>query len=357
LLQSDAPPVRADDDFASFVFANYARSLGRVGAAFYLAAQEAWQMAGLPARLQPAISAALTEGSSLGPLPDALDAMRCARKARPGDLMRFMPGAGGAAFAQAHGITGSVKYISAASVSSTLAIVEAVQMVELGICDMIVAGGADFPNQPEVLARFRSARLLADECHPFAADRCGTVLAPGAAAIVLETEASAHARGAVILGHMGAAAVLTESYSRVAPEPAGSGVCRVVHKILGETPSEAVTWIKAHGTGTAAGDRAELTGLFRAFGSDLEKIPLTALKPSLGHTLGACGAMECAAILAARTDRLLPPTRSSASLDRTLPPIDLVRAPRSLPHGFGLFLSLSFGGRCAAFTMRPAAGN
>src|SRR5207247_11197807 len=86
-----------------------------------------------------------------------------------------------------------------------------------------------------------------------------------------------------------------EAFVMISPEPGGAGVAESVRAALGARPPDAIGWIKAHGTGTKLNDAAEVRGIASVFGTRLGEVPITALKPGLGHALGARGAVEGAA--------------------------------------------------------------
>lgn len=330
------------------------RHLSRTAAAFAAAAEEAWRDAGLPERLRDGWDAAIVEGSSLGPLPDALAAARTQRRARPSDLLRYMPGAGGAHFAQQHAVEGSVLHVSAASVSGAVAIIEGARLIRTGAAKLVVVGAADCPLQPEVIDRFRAAGLLAQRhCRPYSRQRTGTVLAEAAGVLILEDAQHAASRGAFVHGRLCAAEVTTESHAAAAPDPTGAGVARTVTKVLAAIGPQDIGWIKGHGTGTIKGDAAECAGLYSAFGVRLRDIPITGMKSVIGHSLGASGAVECVAALLAAQHGFVPATAGGDHPDRDLPAIDLVTQPRAVVRsGMVLMLAQSFGGRCTALAVR-----
>lgn len=339
------------------------RRLDRCACLFHVAAAEAWQDAGLHHHGAQPDRTGVIEGSSLATVP----AVIAARRTRPGrsrssqsrasDLVRFMPGAGGAAFAQQVGIEGPVLQLSAGSVSAAYAIGEAFQKIAAGWLDVVVCGGADSPLQPEVIDAFALAGVLAGTAGggavpgPFDRRRRGTALGEGGAALVLESVRHAVARGArprAVLRGFGAA---TESHSLTAPHPAGGVVSAAVARAL-DGVAEDISWIKAHATGTLAGDAAECRGLAAIFGERLPLIPLTGLKAMLGHSLGASGAVEAVAAVLALAEGFVPRCVGTEEVDPSLPPCRVAtHRERREPAGPALLLSESFGGRCVALVV------
>ncbi len=335
-----------------------ARRLDRSARLFLLAAVEAWHGAGLDDAAIDLTRCGVIEGSSLGPMAELLETHReqlanpCAR-IRPSALIRFMTGAGGAAFSQQREIQGPVLHVSAGSVSATCAIGEAFQKISAGLADVIIAGGAECPLQTDVVNNFRAAGVVTDtdSCRPFDARRSGTVLGEGAGALVLEAADNARRRGADPLGRVAGYGFASEAYSMVAPRPDGSGVACAVRQALADTDGEFVGWIKAHGTGTQMNDAAECHGLATVFGDRLPEIPLTSLKPMLGHCLGASGAVEGVASLLALAHGFIPPTLGLEQLDPSLPPCTVQQDLETSDAARILLLAESFGGRCAALVV------
>ena len=342
----------------------FARRMDRSGQLFHAACSEAWQAAGLGGWSAGA-RAGLVEGSSLGPMcgvledhARALDDPR--ERNRPSRLTRFMTGVGGSVFAQEAGLRGPVIHLSAGSVSATCAIGEAYQRIAAGWLDVVVAGGAETPLHPEIMGTFASSGVLSPEsasatpCLPFDARRSGTVLGEGAAALVIERADHARARGASPVARISGYGFCTEAFDLTAPDPSGRGVVEAVRNALGTRPVSSVGWIKAHGTGTRQGDAAEARALQQLFGDALPAVPIAALKPALGHCLGASGGVEAAAALVAMERGFVPATVGFREADAELPVTRI--APNRLVPGRPtvLLLSESFGGRCAALVLDAA---
>lgn len=361
LMRDGRSALRADPSFDGIqlgrvdcIPASHAeRHLDRAGRLFVSAAEEAWQDAGL---VDGEHRVTVIEGSSLGPMPNLVETLgsrmngRGVAPAHPLDLVRFMPGAGGAAFAQRHALTESSYLVSAGSISGALAIAQASERIACGLADVVIAGGAEAPIQRMVVEAFLLGGVqvaYGDMCLPFDERHSGTALADGAGVFVLESAQHALARGARararILGFGSAA----ERYNRVAPDPDGEAVVAAARQALGSRPPT-IDWIKAHGTGTRTGDEAELRGLSCLFGPALQDIPLTSLKSAIGHSLGASGAVEAVATVLALEEGLVPGTCGFARADRCAPACSISAHPRPARAGAVLLLSQSFGGRAAA---------
>lgn len=337
------------------------RRLDRSARLFAAAAEEAWRSAGLSQAPPIPARCDVIEGSSLGPLADVCSSLRAqpgGRRARhPSDLVRFMLGAGGAAFARVHGIEGAVFHISAGSVSSGFALIEAVARLEANRTDLVVAGGAECPLEEEVFACFDAAGILATGgnagagCRPFDLDRDGTVLGEGAGVLVLERAAQARRRGARPLAVILGTGWSCESYGMTGPDPRGRGVTEAARQAVRDLPRNGLGWVKTHGTGTRLNDAAECAGLAALLGGELPAIPLTSLKPALGHSLGASAAVETVATVLALRDGFVPPTLNTRRLDPASPRCTVALEPMAPRAPVALLLAESFGGRCAAWAL------
>lgn len=340
-----------------------AHKLDRSARLFLTAAEEAWGDSGLANAHFDPDRVALIEGSSLGPLADILAEHRRTMNApadpiRPSRVIRFMTGSGGALMAQRHAIRGPTLHLSAASVSALCAIGEACDKIRSGTMDIVIAGGSECPLDSEILASFEAAGILgpveAGSCRPFDARRAGTVLGEGAGVLILESADHARRRGAPLRSRITGFGLTTENFSLTGPDPSGAGVVGAAEKALAGL-SRPPGWIKTHGTGTVVNDAAECAGLARLFGSELETIPLTSLKSTLGHCLGASGAVEAVASVLCMEEGIVPATVGTTSPDRSLPPCRVATEVESVSEGSVLLLAESFGGRCAAMVLEPSA--
>lgn len=337
-----------------------ARHLERSATLFVAAAQEAWRDAELPDVVPDPARFAVIEGSSLGPLADILDTLRSRVAAgeegglRPTGLVRFLTGAGGASLAHLHHLTGAALHIAAGSVSAACAIGEGWQKIAAGAADVVIAGGGECPLQQDVVGHFEAAGILAGQngvCRPFDARRHGTVLGEGAGALVLEAAEHAARRGASPRAVVSGFGLSCEAFSMIAPDPSGAGVSAATRLALGDLPAAEIDWIKAHGTGTALNDAAESRGIARVLGRGLDAAPLTSLKPLLGHSLGASGAVETVAVVLAMAHGFIPATLGTEEVDAALPACRVATTLEPCDARHVLLLWESFGGRCAALTL------
>ncbi|HET9332069.1 MAG TPA: beta-ketoacyl synthase N-terminal-like domain-containing protein [Gemmatimonadota bacterium] len=337
------------------------RHLDRSAAMFLTSAEEAW----LSSRLESPDPerCAVIEGGSLGPMAELLAAQRARSSRAPGpvgrplDLVRFMPGAGGVAFAGARGLRGPVLQLSAGSASAACAIALAADRIVAGEVDVAVAGGSECPLQEDIVASFAAAGLAATDesiaCRPFDRRRRRTVLGEGAGSLVLESPAHARSRGAAPIAILEGWGSAGESHDTVRPDPRGTVVRDAARRALGNRDPAALAWIKTHGTGTRLGDAAEYRGLVAAMDGALPRVPVTSLKPLLGHCLGASAAVEAVALMLVIRERFVPVSLGTEEVDGKFP--DLRVATGQLECGPGPVLALAegFGGRCVALLLAP----
>lgn len=319
-----------------------------------IAAREAWADAGAPDVAPERILVDYATGiGGLWTLLDAWDVLKekGPRRVLPMTIPMLMPNAAAAAISMGLGARAGARTVVSACASGTEAIANAYEHLQLGLADIVVAGGTEAVVHPLPIAAFASMQALskrnddpAAASRPYDVDRDGFVLGEGAAAIVLETKEHALARGARIYAELAGGSVTSDSYHITAPDPEGSGAARAVLAALaqaGATPDD-VSHINAHATSTPVGDIAEYNALYRVFGERVKSIPVSATKASTGHLLGGTGALEAVFTILALHERTAPPTINLDNQDEAIP-LDVVTSPRPLDDGPLLAISNSFG--------------
>lgn len=231
------------------------------------------------------------------------------------------PDAAAALLSERYGARGTAHGVTATCASSAIALGEALRRIRHGYADAVLVVGMEDCLNAVNLAANANLRALASgyEADPAAASRPfdrarrGFVMSQGAAALLLEAEEVALARGAEPLAVLTGFGESSDAHHPTAPHPQGRGAAQAVTAALADAgldpyAADGIDHVNAHGTGTAAGDAAELAALAAVFGDRARRIPITATKSSTGHLLGASGAVE--AILAIRTLQtgLIPPT-------------------------------------------------
>jgi 3-oxoacyl-[acyl-carrier-protein] synthase II len=319
-----------------------------------ISAREAWADAGSPDVAPERILVDYATGiGGLWTLLDGWDTLRekGARRVLPMTIPMLMPNAAAAAVSMGLGARGGARTVVSACASGTESIANAYEHLQLGLADIVVAGGTEAVIHPMPIASFAAMQALSrrnDEparaSRPYDVDRDGFVLGEGAATLVLETKEHAEARGARIYAELAGSGVTSDSYHITAPDPAGLGASRAVMAALkqaGATPDD-VTHINAHATSTPVGDIAEYAALKSVFGDRTSSIPVSATKAATGHLLGGTGALEAVFAVLAVHQRTAPPTINLDNQDEQIP-LDVVTSPRDLGSGPQLAISNSFG--------------
>lgn len=245
------------------------------------------------------------------------------------------------------GVTGPVETISSACASGGIAIEEAFRSVAAGEVDVALAGGVDCLCVTTYTG-FNALRAVDDRpCRPFRADRGGLSLGEGGAVLVLESADHAAARGAVPLVEVLGAGASCDATHMTAPHAEGLWATAAIRAALDDAGLDeaAIDYVNAHGTGTPLNDSAEWATLSRVFGDRAGRLPIEATKGSVGHLLGAAGAIEAVAVALALGEGEVHPTPGLDPVDPALG-VDLVRdRPRAVEHvRHAISLSMGFGG-------------
>ncbi|MBL3686036.1 beta-ketoacyl-[acyl-carrier-protein] synthase family protein [Leucobacter zeae] len=269
-----------------------------------------------------------------------------------------------AVLSQRHGFRGQSQGVSAACASSAVALGEGVRRIRHGYADAVLVVGMEDCLNPVHLASNANLRALAigyeaspaEASRPFDRSRSGFVMSQGAAAILLESAESARARGATALAELAGFGSASDAHHATAPHPEGRGGAAAVRDCLADAGvgPDAVDHINAHGTGTPAGDAAELAALASALGEPAREIPISATKSSTGHLLGAAGAVEAVVSVMSLRDGLLPPTINL--VDPEFPEWDIVSGRARVARiSTVLSTSFGFGGHNGALLLRSVA--
>ena len=228
-----------------------------------------------------------------------------------------------------HGFMGPNYATVSACASSSNALIDAMNYIRLGHCDVIVSGGSEAAVTIAGMGGFNAMHALSTRnespetaSRPFDASRDGFVLGEGAGALILEEYEHAVARGAQIYCEVMGGGMTSDAHHMTAPHPEGIGVVRVMENCLkdaGMTPDQ-VEAINTHGTSTPLGDVAELKAISKVFGSHAPNININSTKSMTGHLLGAAGAIEAIASILAMKHSLVPPTINHTEADPNIDP-------------------------------------
>ncbi|GLU43350.1 beta-ketoacyl-ACP synthase II [Allomuricauda sp. NBRC 101325] len=228
-----------------------------------------------------------------------------------------------------HGFMGPNYTTVSACASSANAMIDALNYIRLGHCDVIVTGGSEAAVTIAGMGGFNAMHALSTRnespetaSRPFDATRDGFVLGEGAGALILEEYEHAKARGAKIYAEVLGGGLSSDAYHMTAPHPEGIGVVKVMENCLqnaGLKPED-VDAINTHGTSTPLGDVAELKAISKVFGDHASNININSTKSMTGHLLGAAGAIEAIASILAMEHSLVPPTINHSVVDENIDP-------------------------------------
>lgn len=318
-----------------------------------IAAREAWAVAGSPEVEPERLAVDWATGiGGVWTLLDAWDTLRDRgpRRVLPMTVPMLMPNGPGAAVGMDIGARAGIRTVVSACASSTESLINAYEHLQAGLADVVIAGGSEAAIHPITIASFNAMQALskrnddpAAASRPYDVDRDGFVMGEGAAALIVETEAHAKARGATIYAELIGGSITSDAFHITAPDPEGTAAARAMLSTIRDAGYDVtdVSHVNAHATSTPVGDIAEYNALKRIFGDHLENIAVTATKASTGHLLGGAGAIEAAFTVMALKERMLPPTINLVSQDPEIP-LDVVTQPRQV-SGDILAISNSFG--------------
>jgi 3-oxoacyl-[acyl-carrier-protein] synthase II len=262
----------------------------------------------------------------------------------------------------AHSLKGPNHAVVTACSTGAHAIGDAGRLIALGDADVMVAGGAESPVNRISIAGFAACRALSTgfndtperASRPYDRDRDGFVMGEGAGAVVLEEYEHAKRRGARIYAELVGYGLSGDAHHITAPAEDGDGAYRCMKAAIKRAGivADDIDYINAHGTSTPLGDEIELKAVERLVGNAGGTIAMSSTKSSIGHLLGAAGAVEAIFCVLAMRDGMAPPT---VNLDNpsVATAIDLVpHKARKRPINIALSNSFGFGGTNASLVFR-----
>ena len=251
------------------------------------------------------------------------------------------------------GINGPITVISNACASGSNAIGHAWDLIRRGQAECVLAGGYDALSEL-VFSGFDALQALSPTvCRPFDARRDGLALGEGAAAVTLETLERARRRGATILGEVIGYGTSIDHHHLTQPHPQGDAALsamRLACEVACVTSAD-IDYINAHGTGTLLNDSAEALAIQRWAGDRAPTLPVSSTKASIGHLLGAAGAVEAVVCLMALREQWLP---AQAAFEHPDPACNfpIVHKPQDARVNIALSNSFGFGGVNATLILR-----
>jgi 3-oxoacyl-[acyl-carrier-protein] synthase II len=347
---------RKVDDFIVFAMAAAAQALNDAG----------WH----PREYEDQITSGVLIGSGIGGVEGIAETALVLRDRGPRRVSPFfIPGRlinlASGYVSIAHSLKGPNHAVVTACSTGAHAIGDAGRLIALGDADVMLAGGTESPINRISLAGFAACRALSTgfndtperASRPYDRDRDGFVMGEGAGAVVLEEYEHAQRRGARIYGELIGYGLSGDAYHITAPAEDGDGAFRCMSAAIrraGISPAD-IGYINAHGTSTPLGDEIELKAVERLVGNAAANIAMSSTKSSIGHLLGAAGAVEAIFCLLALRDGAVPPT---LNLDNpsVATSIDLVpHTARKRPIEVVLSNSFGFGGTNASLIFRKLA--
>jgi 3-oxoacyl-[acyl-carrier-protein] synthase II len=364
---SDLPVTVAgeisDFDPAAYLDPKEARRTDPFSQYAIAAARLAWDDAGEPEVRSERGGAVF--GTGIGGIQTLLNQHSVLLERGPGRVSPFMvpmlmANAAAGHIAMRFGLTGPNFCTVSACASSNHAIGEAMRLVRDGYLDLCIAGGSEAATVPLTVSAFSQMTALTKNpdpetaSRPFDAERDGFVLSEGGAALILESEEHARARGAKPYCEVAGYGASDDAHHITAPDPKGSGATLAMRWALQDAGEDAaaVDYVNAHGTSTGLNDASETRAIKAALGEDkAHAVAVSSTKSMTGHMLGAAGAVEGAICALAIRHGLVPPTIHYSNPD---PECDLDYTPnraRKMAVRFALSNSFGFGGQnaCVAF--------
>ncbi len=250
-----------------------------------------------------------------------------------------------------------------ACASSANAIIDALNTIRLGTCDVVVTGGSEAAVTIAGVGGFNAMHALSTRndspqtaSRPFDAERDGFVLGEGGGALVLEDLDHALKRGAKIYAEVIGGGLSSDAYHMTAPHPEGVGVVRVMENCLRDAGIDAkdVDAINTHGTSTPLGDVAELKAISKVFGAHASHISINSTKSMTGHLLGAAGAVEAISSVMSIREGIIPPTINPSNVDENIDSsLDLtLNSPTKREVNIAMSNTFGFGGHNACVVLK-----
>ena len=355
-----AAPIRDFDPSAHFDDRNLSM-LDRFAQYATVAARQAWAESGLAGDAVDPTRIAVIVGTANSGI-DILDEgfrriFKTGARIPPLTIPQTMGSAPASRIAREIGARGPVFGITSACASAAHAMLVGASLIRAGLVDVALVGGTDSCFSEGYLRAWDALRVVAgDTCRPFSAGRKGLIVGEGSAMLVLERAGRAAARGARPVARFLGSGMSSDAGDLVAPDPAGMELA--IRHALADAglPADAVGYVNAHGTGTVANDRAEAAAIRAVFAGRAEQVPVSSTKSMVGHAMGASGAIEAIATIAALEHGLVPPTMNYLGPDPEvgLDPTPEVARPAAID--VALSNSFAFGGLNVSLVFGRAEG-
>jgi len=329
------------------------RTMGDVAMYALASAEQAVADAGLDAATLSGGRCGVAYGSCSGSIQAHLDLFSMfysseVRNVTSSTYIKLMPQTTACNLSVHFGTHGRLVPTGTACTSGSLAVVNAAELIRWGVQDVMIAGGAEefSPTQVAVFDTLYATSLRNGESGrtpaPYDAARDGLVVGEGAGTLVLEDYERAKSRGARIYAEVAGVFENTDGTHVTNPNAVTMAACLKGALADAGIGGEAVGWVNGHGTATKAGDAAETAATREAFG---RAVPISSLKSYVGHTLGACGAIEAMMTVLCMDAGWLHPTLNLANPDPVCAELDYVMGEgRAADVEFAMSNNFAFGG-------------
>jgi beta-ketoacyl-acyl-carrier-protein synthase II len=356
-----------DFDPAQYMEVKEARRMPRSSQMALAASLQAVHDAGLPETMPEPERAGVIFGTAMGGVDFVDDGITMLRHKGYKAVSPFIAGGGipnfpAFAVSKQFQCLGPNNTTTTACAAGTQAVGEGAELIRRGVADLVLVGGTEAFIRDFGIGGFSAMRALPTSYNdnpekasrPFDANREGFILSEGAAALVLESEAHARARGASIRARLLGQASSSDGYHVAAPDPDNKGKTRAMRWAMDDAGlrPEDIDYINAHGTSTEHNDLSETQAIKTVFGDHAYRVAISSTKSMMGHAMGASGALETIICVLAIQRGVVPPTINYENPD---PECDLdytPNQPRTLQVKTALSNSFGLGGQNAVVVVR-----
>jgi 3-oxoacyl-[acyl-carrier-protein] synthase II len=282
-------------------------------------------------------------------------------RVNPFSVTKIMPNSAAAHIAIQLGVQGPSSTGALACSCGTDMMGLGYDLIRRGDSDVVICGASEATITPVIMAGFIAMRAMSRRnddpeaaCRPYDADHSGFLIGEGSAVVILESAQSVERRGAEPYAKITGVGRTTDAYNLTDPDPKGIGVLRAMQLAVKNAglEGEQIGYINPHGTGTVAGDGPES----QAMAEINPRVMVSATKSTLGHSLGATGAIETAICALALKGKTIPPMRNLTKLAEDCAELDyVVDEPREAPDlEAAICTNLGVGGHNAAVVLERA---
>lgn len=374
-FDASAYPIQIAAEVKNFEPSKYlehkeARRADRYTQFALVAAQEAWQDAGLPDSAVDKNRLGTVIATGIGGITTLVEQHKVLLDKGPNRISPFLPtmmiaNMATGVVAIRFGAKGPSSCTITACSASAHGIGDASEIIRRDEADVMIAGGSEAAITGLCVAGFSSMKALSTRNHepkrasrPFDKERDGFVMGEGSGIVILETLEHAQKRGARIYAELIGYGISTDAYHVAAPDPEGQGAVRCMSAAIqkaGIQPEE-IQYINAHGTSTPLNDATETKAIKKVFGNHAYKLLISSNKSMVGHCLGAAGGVEMVATVLTMKNSIVPPTINYEYPD---PECDLNYVPNKAVQSdvnVALSNSFGFGGHNASLIVRKYEG-